>query len=209
MNPRECIARDRGFSFVEIMISTVVLGIIGLGVSGVSGPASRALETDMARFDARARASRALETAARQLRCVALSSLETFPAGFETAQSVVAGVEMDDLCFRSYSYDADDPTSVPQLTPGAGIDPCRIYLASPAEDPANGLDDDSDGLIDGMDLMFERPGEQPLVLCRNVAAASLRLDERNLNLTVTVSVRAPSGVMITENASITVEVRND
>src|SRR5688572_25591262 len=92
--------RCRGVSLVEIMVSTVVLGVLGLGVSGASGPASRAMETDSARFDARSRAARGLEELARQMRSVALSSLRTIPEGFESLQPVEDGVEMDDFSFR-------------------------------------------------------------------------------------------------------------
>ena len=196
--------RNAGFSFVEIMIAMFAFAIIGLGIAGMQTPVEKAIGLDTVRFDARTRATRALEQVARQVRSASLSSLQTLPTGFQTLQPVVAGTAMDDLQFESYAYDADDPDGL--AVPGGTY---NLQLVAATEDPTNGLDDDKDGVVDGYDLVYTPDGQPAARLLKNVTACQMTLQDRTLRLSVSVQLRAPGGQLLTESATAAVEIRND
>jgi Prokaryotic N-terminal methylation motif len=196
--------RQRGISFVEVMVGTFVLSILGLGIAGMQGSVEKTIGTDTVRFDARLKATRALETLSRQMRSASLATMRTLPSGFESWQLVEEEVEMNNLQFQAMVFDGDDPDALPTLS-GA----FEITAEASADDPANGYDDDHDGVVDSSRLVLDQPDGPELDLLDNVSACAFELNDRTLEMRITVSLRAPNGVLITESATGSVEIRND
>jgi prepilin-type N-terminal cleavage/methylation domain-containing protein len=198
------LRRRRGFSFVEVMVGTFVLSILGLGIAGMHGSVEKTLGTDTRRMDASARATRALEQATRQLRSATLSSFRTLPTGFQTWQTPTNGVVMDDLQFQALIYDPEDPDSLPTAS-----DTFTLQVVASSGDPVNGEDDDNDGAVDSRSLVLVRPDLPDVVILDHVSSCEFELEDRTLEIRAIVSLRTPTGVTILERATASVEIRND
>ncbi len=196
--------KTRGFSLVEVMMSLVCFGIIGLGVAGVSTASSSSMKINAARLECQRRADRCLERLVRCVRTASLAEMSTIPAGFETPQPVMDGVVMENLSYRTFAYQGPDASSLPALT-----DPYVMSTEEGAGDPQNGVDDDRDGVVDGRDLVIQRPGQAAETLARNVSPLAFVCDGRTLTIRVGVQMRSPDGSTIQTIVSRIVEIRND
>jgi len=196
--------RRRGFSFVEVMIGTFVLSILGLGVAGMQGSVEKTLSTDSRRMDAVARASRALEQVARQMRSASLSSLKTKPYGYQTWQAPTNGTAMDELQFQALVYDPENPADL-----ATASDAFTLQLIASSTDPVNGKDDDNDGAVDSKCLVLVRPDLPDLNILDHVSSCELELNDRTLEIRAIVSLRTPAGVTLVESVTASVEIRND
>ncbi|MFG0318853.1 MAG: type II secretion system protein J [Planctomycetota bacterium JB042] len=196
---------SRGFSLVEVMVTMLCLGVIGIGVAGVSTSSSRALTTNAVVLEGQMRADRCVERLERHLRAASLGSLETLPPGFETPQPLVEGVPADDLRWLCFAY---DPAQADAL-PTADAAQYSIEAIASAGDPTNGVDDDQDGLLDEVDLVLQRPGAAAETASRDVTQCSFTLDGRMLTISVVVRMRMPDGAPTTARSTRIVEIRND
>jgi len=196
--------REHGSTLLEMMISLLCFSVIGVGVVGVTTSSSRAMKTNATMFECQSRASRCVDKLARHLRAASLGTLLTLPDGFETNQPVEEGVEMDDLTWQSFAFNPDTPASVPDL--GA---PFTLATTATPSDPANGVDDDHDGVVDDVDVSFARPGMAAEVVARDVSDCSFVLDGRTLTISVQVRMRNSDGAPTFARATRVVEIRND
>lgn len=196
--------RARGFSLVEVMISLVCFSIIGLGVAGVGTASSTSMKINAARLECQRRADRCLERLVRTVRTASLGEMLTMPEGFQSPQPIVDGVDMDDLTFRTFAVQGPDNGALPALT-----EPYVVTTQASEIDPTNGVDDDGDGIIDGRDLVVQRPGQAPEVLARNVSPLTFVCDGRTLSIRLGVQMRSPDGSILQAIVSRIVEIRND
>lgn len=194
--------RNRGTTLLEMLIATVTLGIMGLGLFGVSSASSNALSTDAVRIDARDRANRGVDILTRRLRSSSLATLTTLPVGFQTYQAMPKNVSVDDLGFCTYEVDAAS-AELPLLS--AAFTVCVTHAA----DPVNGKDDDRDGVIDDGELELTTPDAGAQVIASGVSAFSAQLIDRRLVIRLSITARGPGNKTLTEQAARTVEIRND
>ena len=196
--------RVAGFSLVEMMVATVALMIMSMGIVGVIQSGTSAVRTNAASLDSYAKKSRTFQKLAGRLRGASLASLATIPEGFETPQPVVDGVEMTNLQFQSMQLVGGDETALP------GLSPVQVLALQPSPtDPANGLDDNHNGLTDEQDLVLSQVGLNPIVLTTGVRQFGAVLLDGTLTLSVTLGIRQPDGNIRLEIDTRTWELRND
>lgn len=196
--------RERGSSLIEIVMAVSAFSIIALGFVGVSRSATTTIENGSLRQGAALAGNRGCERMVRALRSGSFASLRTVPYGYSTAQPVTAGTEFDNLTFTCFPFDPDSPDSLP--TTGTSM---SIGLVASATDPANGRDDDRDGIVDGRDVAMTPSGGTAELLVQNATAFSGVLNGRTVTFTVTLARRGSNGKVITNEITQTVEVRND
>lgn len=196
--------RTRGFSLLETVVAAAVFAVIGVGFAGVSRSAGKAIETHSLKAELVQKGRRALDRCVRALRSASFATMRTTPIGFQTPQPIVDDVAMDDLEFQAMWIDPEGAGDLPVLS---GVQ--RISTRESETDPANGIDDDHDGTIDGVDVVLEQPGMDDQILLTHVAAFELRAEGRTLTLVADVRKRDNTGEFQTERTCARVEIRND
>lgn len=194
----------RGFSLLETVIAAAVFAVIGVGFAGISRSAGRAIETHSLKAELVQKGRRALDRCVRALRSASYATLRTIPEGFETPQPIVDDVSMDELEFQALWIDPEGAGDLPVLS-----DVQRIGTRESATDPINGVDDDLDGTVDGVEIVLLRPGLADEVLLTHVASFEIRADSRTLTLIADVRKRDNTGAFLTERICTQVEIRND
>ncbi|MBI4882180.1 MAG: prepilin-type N-terminal cleavage/methylation domain-containing protein [Planctomycetes bacterium] len=192
-----------GFSLVEMMAATVAVAIMSLGIFSVMQSSATAMRTNAAQLDAYQKAARVFQKIERHVRGASLANLATLPAGFETAQPLAEGIEVDNLILCTMVSTPGAEEELPALSA-----PLAVYLEPSATDPVNGLDDDRDGVVDGRNLVLDRPGHAPERIASGIAAFGASLSGQSLTLSVDVAVRQPDGSARVETKAHTLEIRN-
>lgn len=214
---RTTTSAQRGFTFLEMVAVVVVLAIVGgLGVQAVQ-MTTGASSTTVFQSDLDGRAHRVLTRVVRELQ-------ESQAASFLPLPEAPFGADV--LDYRSAEIDATD-----RIVMGAYR---RLELLPAANDPRDGLDNDSDGLVDEHVLWLVRDvglaGESRTELVRNVAAFlegeepnaaddndnglvdergfSLVLQDGILHVRISLQGRSPDNQIVTRTAETKVWIRN-
>ena len=156
MTSRHNHRRIAGFTLIEILLSVGVMGIILAALAQVQVQSSAQSKSLQARVTAESRARRTLDRVADELTGVGHSLIFPDP-------SSVFGTS-------ALTYQRASGVS------GAGVvtwgTPSRLDLQVDPRELDNGLDDDSDGLVDEQRLVFTRnfglPNAQSVVLCTGI-----------------------------------------
>jgi prepilin-type N-terminal cleavage/methylation domain-containing protein len=147
-----------GFTLVEVVVATAILGVLSAVALGLLERAQRIETEAITRADLRVKARIALDRIARELRDSGPSTLEPSP---------LAPLGASSLTFRrATGYDADCGT----VTFGAAR---RLEWQPSPDDPEDGEDNDGDEVVDeGRVVFIDNPGSMPsveVVICENVA----------------------------------------
>lgn len=196
--------RIKGSSLAELMICLVCLTIIGGGVFGVSSTATEGMSSNSKLTDSQSKVSRGLEMLCRHLRAASMSTLTTVPPGFTTPQPLVDGVPMDNLSFQSYAFQSGQGGGLPVL--GASFD---IQTQPSPQDPANGLDDDGDGVVDEQDVVLQFPGLADDVALSGVSSFTIVSEGASLEFSVTAGGLFSNNAPFQVNGQRMVNIRND
>jgi prepilin-type N-terminal cleavage/methylation domain-containing protein len=137
---RESQRRTAGFSLIELLVSIGVLGLILTAVGLVQLRSAAESKSMQARGIAEARARRALDRVAEELTGVGHSFMFPDPSG-STGTSAL-------------TYQR--PTGVNNLGVVTWGIPSRLQLQLEPRELDNGVDDDSDGLVDERQLVYTR-----------------------------------------------------
>ena len=208
----------RGFTLVELAVSTAIMGIV-LGVVGLLQFQTReATNGSAARALADARARRAIDRVARLLTGVGLSQLSPDPTGnFGTAS----------LTFQK-------PTAVSNTGVVTWSTPTKIAAVLAAGETDNGHDDNHDGLVDERDLVLTTNvgsgNQKTTTICTGVARRGLGetsnllddngngvVDEGGFNvqrtgdlLTILITIQVPTsgGRFVTSTARTSIVLHN-
>ena len=147
-----------GFTLIELVISVALLGMVIGSAAMVSSSGYRLYQATSLESDVEARAKRALDRLAMELKPAARSSLVPDPVGNLGVASMQFAQGVDFT--------------------GAGVivlgPPLRILFERDGAELANGVDDDNDGLVDEGSLVLVRdeggPDERRVVLVNRVRA---------------------------------------
>lgn len=214
---RRAPASRAGFSLVELLLAVALLSIVLASTAIVSSTGYRTYRASSAQSSAESRARRGLDRAATELR----------RAVADTVPNPGGNLGMDLVEFRQAV--GIDGTGNLQLGPLM-----RLALELDAGEPANGLDDDGDGLVDEGELVLTRdvggPAQTRVVLVRPVRAllegeatnladdnGNGLVDERGfcvervgelLTLRLTIEDFEPSGRRILRTVETSIRLRN-
>ena len=205
--------RRRGFTIVELAVAVVVFLVILAASTNFAGRTGAALATGTSVATLEARANRLLDRIAAEVR----------QAGAETIDPALAGGGASLAYRRCVDFDAGEVRWGP---------PQRIEVR-PAE-PADGIDNDSDGLVDELRIVWIRdpgePEERVVEWASTVAAFRegelpnglddngdgvvderglwFRLSGDTLTIGVTVQGRDAERRLVTRSATTAVRLRN-
>ncbi len=211
-------AARAGFTMLEMVIATVLLGVVASTIALVTSSGVGLFRTSVARTDLEARARRAVSNIQEQLLDADHRALDTFPQ---------VPLWDEQLTF-------DQPSTFARADGEIGWSSTRIELRYEEGELDDGLDNDGDGLVDEGEVVLVRdwngPNEFEVVLCRGVAEylegesmnaiddnGNLLADERGLTfdlrgeaLTIRLSLQASdsTGLVLTRTFETAVWLRN-
>lgn len=217
MTPVDAHSHERGFTFLEMMAVIIVLAIVGgLGVQALQMTTGASSST-VFQSELDLRANRALARVVRELQEAELDTMlpqPDLPFGADT------------LAYRCTEISDDERIVIGGYR--------RLELLPSPRDPRDGIDNDTDGLVDEHELWLVRdvglPTERRTVLARGVAAYlegesanaaddngnglvdetgfSLALEDGILHVRISVQGRSPNGTILTRTSETTVWIRN-
>jgi hypothetical protein len=189
-----------GLTLVEVVFATAFLSILVFIVYLVLHRSSERIGNESVHLSLDERAREVLSEVARDLRD---SARETLSTGIPPAP-VVPGQAYADLRFGVNSgYDL--ATRAVQFSRTV-----RYRFVPDPADPANGADDDGDGLVDEGSVEKTDLHGGVTRICDDVVASGLRfvLQDRLVTVTLTREHRDPKGTIVRREANTSVELRN-
>lgn len=195
---------------MEMMVATASLMVMSAGIVGVTSLAQSSLATNAKVHTAHVAGARALDRLQRFVRGSSWSTEFATVAGVQEPQTLDDLAELgfagpyDNLTFRSFLVNPDDPNAMPVLS-----EPFRIYLQDDPTEPPNGVDDDGDGVVDERHLVLDAPDADPLVISGGVVSFQVRPENRTLHFDVTTATSPIRGSTVSQTTTLSVEIRND